>query len=309
MTYRLGVDVGGTFTDVLLIDERSGGTYRAKTASTPDDQSVGVLRGIEKVCGSAGLAGGHGGGDRAGRLRRQRGDRPGRRRHPGQAAHPARGRRRGADDLADQLLRQRNARAADRGDRGGGAPGPPALGVQRGAAGAARVRAHHHRRREQLRPPAGLPLHRQPGGQAGRRRRLGRPVHPAQRRRPGQRRERGRQPGLDAAVRPGRRCGRRGLGRRAGGLPGLPHLRPGVGTVRLPDGAPDPSAALARTTRIWVDGSHADTAVYDRTALRAGNVVTGPAIITEMDSTTLVLPGHAATVHPGGSLLIRPTEG
>src|SRR6185295_5157050 len=33
------------------------------------------------------------------------------------------------------------------------------------------------------------------------------------------------------------------------------------------------------------------------------------AIITEMDSTTLVLPGHAATVHPGGSLLIRPTEG
>ena len=28
MTYRLGVDVGGTFTDVLLIDERTGGTYR-----------------------------------------------------------------------------------------------------------------------------------------------------------------------------------------------------------------------------------------------------------------------------------------
>ena len=85
--------------------------------------------------------------------------------------------------------------------------------------------------------------------------------------------------------------------------------RPSVGTVRLPDGGPDPSAALARTTRIWVDGDHADTAVYDRTALRAGNVVTGPAIITEMDSTTLVLPGHAATVHSGGSLLIRPTEG
>jgi len=85
--------------------------------------------------------------------------------------------------------------------------------------------------------------------------------------------------------------------------------RPGVGTVRLPDGGPDPSAALARTTRIWVDGDHADTAVYDRTGLRAGNVITGPAVITEMDSTTLVLPGHAATVHPGGSLLIRPTEG
>ena len=82
--------------------------------------------------------------------------------------------------------------------------------------------------------------------------------------------------------------------------------RPGVGTVQLPDGGTDPSAALARTTRIWVDGDHADAAVYDRTALRAGNVVTGPAIITEMDSTTLVLPGHAATVHPSGSLLITP---
>jgi N-methylhydantoinase A len=27
-----------------------------------------------------------------------------------------------------------------------------------------------------------------------------------------------------------------------------------------------------------------------------------------MDSTTLVLPGHAATVHASGSLLIRPLE-
>ena len=35
----------------------------------------------------------------------------------------------------------------------------------------------------------------------------------------------------------------------------------------------------------------------------------GPAIVTEMDSTTLVLPGHAATVHPSGSLLINPSEG
>jgi N-methylhydantoinase A/oxoprolinase/acetone carboxylase beta subunit len=55
MTYRLGVDVGGTFTDVLLIDERTGGTYRSKTASTPQDQSVGVLRGLEKVCDLAGI--------------------------------------------------------------------------------------------------------------------------------------------------------------------------------------------------------------------------------------------------------------
>ena len=30
-------------------------------------------------------------------------------------------------------------------------------------------------------------------------------------------------------------------------------------------------------------------------------------MITEMDSTTLVLPGHRAEVHPSGSLLITPT--
>ena len=39
---------GGTFTDILLIDEDTGATCRAKTASTPQDQSVGVLRGIEQ---------------------------------------------------------------------------------------------------------------------------------------------------------------------------------------------------------------------------------------------------------------------
>ncbi len=56
MTYRLGVDVGGTFTDVLLMEEDSGETWRAKTASTPADQSVGVLHGITQVCEAAGIS-------------------------------------------------------------------------------------------------------------------------------------------------------------------------------------------------------------------------------------------------------------
>jgi N-methylhydantoinase A len=53
MTYRLGVDVGGTFTDLLLVNERTGQTWKAKVSSTPQDQSEGVLRGIERVCGLA----------------------------------------------------------------------------------------------------------------------------------------------------------------------------------------------------------------------------------------------------------------
>ncbi|MDH4021881.1 MAG: hydantoinase/oxoprolinase family protein, partial [Gammaproteobacteria bacterium] len=55
MSYRLGVDVGGTFTDLLLIDEKSGDVFTAKVPSTPHDSSVGVLNGIEKVCKTAGI--------------------------------------------------------------------------------------------------------------------------------------------------------------------------------------------------------------------------------------------------------------
>ena len=38
MTYRLGVDVGGTFTDVVLYDSASQRIWLAKTPSTPEDQ-------------------------------------------------------------------------------------------------------------------------------------------------------------------------------------------------------------------------------------------------------------------------------
>ena len=50
MSYRLGVDVGGTFTDLLLIDEDSGKTFTAKVPSTPQDSSIGVLNGVARIC-------------------------------------------------------------------------------------------------------------------------------------------------------------------------------------------------------------------------------------------------------------------
>ncbi|SLN66994.1 hydantoinase/oxoprolinase family protein [Roseisalinus antarcticus] len=52
---RLGVDVGGTFTDLLLLDEKNGRTFTAKVPSTPEDSSRGVLNGIEKICREAGI--------------------------------------------------------------------------------------------------------------------------------------------------------------------------------------------------------------------------------------------------------------
>ncbi len=50
MSYRLGVDVGGTFTDLLLINEETGETHTAKVPSTPHDSSIGVLNGVARIC-------------------------------------------------------------------------------------------------------------------------------------------------------------------------------------------------------------------------------------------------------------------
>ncbi|MEM1111296.1 MAG: hydantoinase/oxoprolinase family protein [Pseudomonadota bacterium] len=55
MSYRLGVDVGGTFTDLLLINEETGATHTAKVPSTPEDSSIGVLNGITRICDESGI--------------------------------------------------------------------------------------------------------------------------------------------------------------------------------------------------------------------------------------------------------------
>lgn len=81
-----------------------------------------------------------------------------------------------------------------------------------------------------------------------------------------------------------------------------------VAAPELAAGGPDPSPARTGTTSVWIDGAELDAGLYDRARLLAGNVVPGPAVITEMDSTTLVLPGHAATVDRIGNLVIRPQE-
>ncbi|MCG8351574.1 MAG: hydantoinase/oxoprolinase family protein [Chloroflexales bacterium] len=55
MSYRIGVDVGGTFTDLMLFDEDSGHYWRHKTPSTPHDPSVAVLQGITAICAQGGV--------------------------------------------------------------------------------------------------------------------------------------------------------------------------------------------------------------------------------------------------------------
>ena len=53
MSARLGIDVGGTFTDLLLLDERSGAIELLKTPSTPEDQSIGIIDGTTALLGRA----------------------------------------------------------------------------------------------------------------------------------------------------------------------------------------------------------------------------------------------------------------
>jgi N-methylhydantoinase A len=47
---RAAVDVGGTFTDIQLLDTRNGTTWAFKTPTTPDDPSQGIVAGLKAIC-------------------------------------------------------------------------------------------------------------------------------------------------------------------------------------------------------------------------------------------------------------------
>jgi len=53
---RIGVDVGGTFTDMILVDEETGQITVDKVASTPDDPARAVVEGVEQLCAKAGVS-------------------------------------------------------------------------------------------------------------------------------------------------------------------------------------------------------------------------------------------------------------
>jgi len=75
-----------------------------------------------------------------------------------------------------------------------------------------------------------------------------------------------------------------------------------------PRSGTDASAAQVEGTRIYADGKWFDAAIYDRGKLAPGNRVVGPAIVTEMDSTSLILPGHVGVIDDVGNILIWPTD-
>src|SRR5699024_5803856 len=48
--YRIAIDIGGTFTDVVLQNEETSEIYGAKTPTTTIDQSIGLMNGLKKIC-------------------------------------------------------------------------------------------------------------------------------------------------------------------------------------------------------------------------------------------------------------------
>ena len=53
--YRVGVDTGGTFTDIVIIHEKTGELYSTKVSSTPDDPSLALVQGIRKALNQMGV--------------------------------------------------------------------------------------------------------------------------------------------------------------------------------------------------------------------------------------------------------------
>jgi len=66
----------------------------------------------------------------------------------------------------------------------------------------------------------------------------------------------------------------------------------------------DCTGAIKSRRRAYFDGWH-DTAVYDRNQLCSGNRLRGPAIIEQMDSTTVVHPGQTARIDRFGNIIIE----
>jgi N-methylhydantoinase A len=79
-----------------------------------------------------------------------------------------------------------------------------------------------------------------------------------------------------------------------------------VSAQAIARGDGDPAAARLYDQEVWMDGRTQSATIYDRSKLRAGDKVRGPAVVTEMDATTLILSGHIAEVDTTGNILINP---
>ena len=71
------------------------------------------------------------------------------------------------------------------------------------------------------------------------------------------------------------------------------------------NGRPNPPDALGATRQVFFRDGFVATAIYDRALLSPGDRVDGPAVIEQLDSTTLVWPDGSARVDEVGNLLLE----
>jgi N-methylhydantoinase A len=65
---------------------------------------------------------------------------------------------------------------------------------------------------------------------------------------------------------------------------------------------------IVHESKFYYSGDWFDAPLYDRAKLHPGIIIPGPSIVMEMDSTTVILPGHDAKVDEVGNLLINPVN-
>jgi len=73
-------------------------------------------------------------------------------------------------------------------------------------------------------------------------------------------------------------------------------------------GGANAAAAAVGKQKSYMDGKDCIAIVYDRAKLKAGNRIAGPAIVMEMDSTSVILPQHHGKVDAYGNILIYPDD-
>ena len=53
---RIGIDTGGTFTDIVCVDDASGAMRVTKVSSTPANPAIALVRGVHAILGQAGAS-------------------------------------------------------------------------------------------------------------------------------------------------------------------------------------------------------------------------------------------------------------
>ena len=82
----------------------------------------------------------------------------------------------------------------------------------------------------------------------------------------------------------------------------------GMADIQMAEDGASIADAVIQETKFYFEGEWYDATIFDRNKIGIGTEIPGPAIVQEMDSTTVILPKHEAKVDSVGNLLINPSN-